>query len=48
MANDSMPQYLFLNTGHGTFIEVALEAGVAYDDNGRSFAGMGSSRRSMS
>ncbi len=41
VANDSMQQYLFRNTGHGTFVEVALEAGVAYDDNGRSFAGMG-------
>ena len=41
VANDSMRQYLFRNTGHGTFVEVALEAGVAYDDDGRSFAGMG-------
>jgi hypothetical protein len=36
-----MQQYLFRNTGRGTFVEVALEAGVAFDDNGRSFAGMG-------
>ena len=41
VANDSMRQYLFRNTGRGTFAEVALEAGVAYDDDGRSFAGMG-------
>ena len=41
VANDSMQQYLFRNTGRGTFLEVALEAGVAYDDDGRSFAGMG-------
>lgn len=41
VANDSMRQYLFRNTGRGTFVEVALEAGVAYDDDGRSFAGMG-------
>ena len=27
--------------GRGTFDEVALEAGVAYDDDGKSFAGMG-------
>ena len=32
---------LFRNTGRGTFVETALEAGVAYDDDGRSFAGMG-------
>ncbi len=41
VANDSMQQFLFRNTGNGTFAEVALEAGVAYDDDGRSFAGMG-------
>lgn len=36
-----MQQYLFRNTGQSTFVEVALEAGVVYDDDGRSFAGMG-------
>ena len=41
VANDSMQQYLFRNTGQRAFVEVALEAGVAYDDDGRSFAGMG-------
>jgi enediyne biosynthesis protein E4 len=41
VANDSMAQYLFRNTGSGAFVEVALGAGVAYDDDGRSFAGMG-------
>ena len=41
VANDSMRQFLFRNTGRGTFLEVALEAGVAYDEDGRSFAGMG-------
>jgi hypothetical protein len=41
VANDSMQQFLFRNTGRGTFAEVALEAGVAYDDDGRSYAGMG-------
>ncbi len=41
VANDSMRQYLFRNTGGRAFVEVALEAGVAYDDDGRSFAGMG-------
>jgi hypothetical protein len=41
VANDSMPQFLFRNTGAGVFEEVALEAGVAYDDDGRTFAGMG-------
>jgi hypothetical protein len=41
VANDSMPQFLFRNTGSGRFQEVALTAGLAYDDDGRSFAGMG-------
>jgi hypothetical protein len=41
VANDSMRQYLFRNTGGRAFVEVALQAGVAYDDDGRSFAGMG-------
>ena len=41
VANDSMPQFLFRNAGSGVFEEVALEAGVAYDDDGRTFAGMG-------
>jgi hypothetical protein len=41
VANDSMQQFLFRNTGRGTFDEVALQSGVAYDDDGRSFAGMG-------
>jgi hypothetical protein len=41
VANDSMQQFLFHNTGRRTFDEVALEAGVAYDDDGKSFAGMG-------
>ncbi len=41
VANDSMPQFLFRNAGAGVFAEVALEAGVAYDDDGRTFAGMG-------
>jgi enediyne biosynthesis protein E4 len=41
VANDSMQQFLFRNTGRGSFAEVALDAGVAYDDDGRSFAGMG-------
>ena len=41
VANDSMRQYLFRNTGQRGFVEVGLEAGVAYDDDGRSFAGMG-------
>ena len=41
VANDSHPQFLFRNRGDGTFAEVGLEAGMAYDDHGDEFAGMG-------
>jgi hypothetical protein len=40
-ANDSMPEFLYRNTGHGTFEEVGLSSGVAVDGEGRSYAGMG-------
>ncbi len=41
VANDSFPQQLFRNSGDGTFDEVGLLAGVAYDEDGNTFAGMG-------
>ena len=41
VANDSFPQQLFHNQGGGVFREIGLEAGIAYDDDGHSFAGMG-------
>jgi len=41
VANDSMRQFLFRNVRGRRFAEVALDAGVAYDEDGRSFAGMG-------
>jgi enediyne biosynthesis protein E4 len=41
VANDSMRQFLFRNLGDGTFAEVAVTAGVAFDEDGRTFAGMG-------
>ncbi|HEY0170231.1 MAG TPA: CRTAC1 family protein, partial [Pyrinomonadaceae bacterium] len=40
-ANDNARQFLFRNRGDGTFEDVALPAGVGYDENGKSFAGMG-------
>jgi len=40
-ANDNARQFLFRNRGDGTFEEVGLLAGVGYDENGKSFAGMG-------
>lgn len=41
VANDSTPNFLFRNNGDGTFTDVGLEAGVAYSDEGREQAGMG-------
>lgn len=41
VANDNSEQHLFRNLGDGTFEETALAAGVALDDKGRRFAGMG-------
>jgi hypothetical protein len=41
VANDNAEQQLFRNKGDGTFGETALSAGVAFDDKGRRFAGMG-------
>lgn len=41
VANDNIEQQLFRNKGDGTFEELALPAGVAFDERGRRFAGMG-------
>ncbi len=41
VANDSMVEFLFHNRGDGTFEEVGLEAEIAVDSEGRTFAGMG-------
>lgn len=41
VANDSTRNFLFRNQGDGTFREVGASAGVAYDDLGRTQAGMG-------
>ncbi|MGC1268029.1 MAG: CRTAC1 family protein [Candidatus Acidiferrum sp.] len=45
VANDSVPNFLFHNLGHGKFEEVAMLAGAALDDNGRPVAGMGADFR---
>ncbi len=41
VANDGMEQFLFRNNGEGKFEENALEAGVAFSDDGNPYAGMG-------
>ena len=41
VACDSTPSILYRNNKDGTFTDVALEAGVAYNEDGREQAGMG-------
>ena len=41
VANDSVAQQLFHNLKNGKFEEVAVQTGVAYDEDGNSFSGMG-------
>ncbi|HWS89584.1 MAG TPA: CRTAC1 family protein [Pyrinomonadaceae bacterium] len=41
VANDTMPNFLFVNQGKGRFEEVGLPAGVAYSDAGAPRSGMG-------
>lgn len=45
VANDTEPNFLFLNQGNGTFKESGLEFGVAYNSQGSSVSGMGSDAR---
>jgi enediyne biosynthesis protein E4 len=47
VANDSVPNFLFQNMGHGRFREVALETGVAYNTKGNAVAGMGADFRDL-
>ena len=41
VANDSGPNYLFHNLGEGKFQDVALQAAVAFNEDGHEQAGMG-------
>ena len=41
VANDSVRQSLYRNRGDNTFEDIALIAGAGYDENGKTFAGMG-------
>ncbi|HKW65128.1 MAG TPA: CRTAC1 family protein [Candidatus Acidoferrum sp.] len=41
VANDTIPNFLFVNKRNGKFEDTALEAGVAYSQNGRARSGMG-------
>ena len=41
VSNDDKAHFLYHNNGNGTFTEEALEAGVAYNENGSVVSGMG-------
>ena len=41
VANDALAEQLFHNNHDGTFSEVGMQAGVAYDEDGQAFSGMG-------
>jgi hypothetical protein len=41
IANDTEPNFLFLNQGNGTFTETGIESGAAYNSRGESVSGMG-------
>ncbi len=47
VSNDTFPNFLLHNNGDGTFTDVALQAGVAYTDNGKTVAGMGADFRDI-
>jgi hypothetical protein len=45
VANDTEPNFLFINRGDGTFRESGMEFGVAYNTQGDSVSGMGCDAR---
>ncbi len=47
VANDNTPNSLFHNIGGRRFEEVAMEAGVAYTEDGKSISGMGAEFRDL-
>jgi hypothetical protein len=47
VSNDTFRNFLFHNNGDGTFSEAAILAGVAYNEDGKSIAGMGTDFRDI-
>jgi hypothetical protein len=47
VSNDTFRNFLFHNNGNGTFSEVGIASGVAYNENGKSIAGMGADFRDV-
>ncbi len=47
VSNDTFPNLLLHNNGDGTFTDVAMTAGVAYNETGKTVAGMGTDFRDL-
>jgi hypothetical protein len=47
VSNDTFPNFLLHNNGDGTFTDVGLVAGVAYNETGKTVAGMGTDFRDI-
>jgi enediyne biosynthesis protein E4 len=47
VTNDTVPNFLFRNDGKGKFSEVALQSGVAFNDDGRAVSSMGADSRDV-
>ena len=47
VSNDTYRHFLFRNKGNGTFSENGILSGVAYNENGKSIAGMGADFRDV-
>jgi enediyne biosynthesis protein E4 len=47
LSNDTFPNFLLHNNCDGTFTDVAMAAGVAYNENGKTVAGMGTDFRDL-
>jgi len=47
VANDTFRNFLFRNDGGGKFSEVGVVSGAAYNENGKSIAGMGADSRDV-
>lgn len=47
VTNDTTPNFLFHNEGNGRFRELALQAGVAFNEDGRAVSSMGADFRDL-
>jgi len=41
VANDTQPNYLYVNRRNGTFVDDGVQAGIAFDENGKARGAMG-------